>query len=81
MVKCWEVEIGSGQSAAFVFGLNFVLFGGQNYEEIFDMGKNVFFLEGGHEFKFGMGCIKSSFGLNTLLWYPKPTLEVNLHYV
>ena len=34
MVNGWEAKIGIGMSAAFAFELNFVLFGGQNYEEI-----------------------------------------------
>jgi hypothetical protein len=84
MEKGWELKIGSGLSAAFAFGMNFVLFGGQNYEEIlmtWGGGGEGVFLKKEREFKFGKGCVKSSFGPKMPRWYPKPMLEINLYYV
>ena len=82
MVKCWEVKIGSGLSAVFAFGLNFVLFGGQNYEEILMTWwgeRRVWEGGGNHEFKFGKDCMESNFGPKMTRWYPNPTLEINLY--
>lgn len=56
MVKGWEVKIESGLSGAFAFGLNFVVFGGQNYEEtLMTRGKDVFFFWGGGNMNLNLG--------------------------
>jgi len=54
MVKGWEVKIGSGLTAAFAFGLNFVLFGGQNYEKML--------MTGGEGRVWGRGDMNLNFG-------------------
>jgi hypothetical protein len=81
MVKWWEVKIGSWLSVAFAFGLNFVVFGGQSYEEILMTWGGRVLRGGDTNLNLGRAELKAASDQKMMCWYPKPTLQINLCYV